>query len=263
MDEEGKTSTYFVKSLYHLSWLLCCHNLLNNAEFLHEVHKNPQRTENFCEYQKLWSQILEHVKLSSLWQYPKRFSLPEEPDHPQTTMTYAICQCPIKSKLHKGLHVKEGKEINDARKVTYISWVSMQVSGMFLVVHKISFPILCWIINSWALLLSEILGDLTMKILYFLSCGSTILTHPCKINIMWCISQTQRLLFILTQSCQHTVENVIVTFSMILWHNAGLLQKVLFNLSTFYCPITVEVDVYIFSKSWRIIIPDSFGISKG
>jgi len=39
-------------------------------------------------------------------------------------------------------------------------------------------------------------------------------------------------------------------------------QQVLLNLSTFNNSISCEMDIYVFSKSTRIIITDSFGISK-
>ena len=64
------------------------------------------------------------------------------------------------------------------------------------------------------------------------------------------------------QTSQYTVEDVVITLISTLGHNSRLLQQVLFNLSTFYYTVMIEMNVYIFAKPGWIVISDGLGISK-
>ena len=64
------------------------------------------------------------------------------------------------------------------------------------------------------------------------------------------------------QSCQHAVEDVVVSLIMGLVHDARFLQQVLLDFGPLYHPLLVEVDVNVLAKPTGVVIPDCLGIAK-
>lgn len=64
------------------------------------------------------------------------------------------------------------------------------------------------------------------------------------------------------QTSQYAIEDMVITLISTLGHNSRLLQQVLFNLSTFYYTLVIEMNIYVFAKSGWIVISDGLGISK-
>ena len=73
----------------------------------------------------------------------------------------------------------------------------------------------------------------------------------------------QLILEIFGESGQHAVKYVVVPLVGVLMNDPRLFQKILLHLGSLNHARLVEVNVDVLSKSRRIIIADSFGISKG
>lgn len=91
---------------------------------------------------------------------------------------------------------------------------------------------------------------------------SKSLTYPCEIPVLRSITQLQFSFLLMWQTSQYAIEDVVIALISTLGHNSWLLQQVLFNLSTFYYTLMIEMNVYIFTKPGWIVISDGLGISK-
>ena len=77
------------------------------------------------------------------------------------------------------------------------------------------------------------------------------------------VLQVEFLLVVFGHAGQHAVEDVVVPLARILRHDSRFLQQVLLDIGTFDGAVFVETDVDVLAETWRVIIPHSFGISKG
>lgn len=75
------------------------------------------------------------------------------------------------------------------------------------------------------------------------------LTYPRQISILTWFPQLQFLFFLLGQTGQNAVENVVVPLVGALIHDPRLLQQVLLNLGSLDNSLTIEMNVYVLPKS--------------
>ena len=77
------------------------------------------------------------------------------------------------------------------------------------------------------------------------------------------ILEVEFVLLVFTDTGQHAVKDVVISFARILNDDSRLFQQVLFDVGSFDDAIFIETDIDVLAETRRVIITHRLGVSEG